>query len=325
VEENEGQKREEEERIHEEVPSGARKKRRKALLVLPLAILIALAAVLVYVFYFGHPSRQVLAQVNDEKITVEEFKKELAKVEPPFRDIYGEEPLEFLQGLIMKRLVLQEANKAGITSPVKTYRDAPKDPLSPEDSVIAELMKKKFSSAPTVTRKEIQEFYNVFKSQMEGKPLDQVAPAIEDIIREGKRQEEIEKFLETLRRNAKIVVNEDRLQKIAASPPPTNTEEQLRTALQTGNPAVVNFGANNCPPCRLMRPILNEIGKEFQGKATVLVIDIYKYQNLAREYKIQLIPTLVFFDAKGKEAFRHIGILEKEKIAEKLKEIGMPS
>jgi len=38
-----------------------------------------------------------------------------------------------------------------------------------------------------------------------------------------------------------------------------------------------------------------------------------------------LIPTLVFFDSKGKEAFRHMGVLDKEKIVAKLKEIGMAS
>jgi thioredoxin 1 len=74
-----------------------------------------------------------------------------------------------------------------------------------------------------------------------------------------------------------------------------------------------------------MRPVLKEISKEHIGKADILVIDVYKYQNLAREYKIQLIPTLVFFDVKGKEVFRHVGILEKEKIVAKLKEIGMAS
>jgi thioredoxin-related protein len=38
-----------------------------------------------------------------------------------------------------------------------------------------------------------------------------------------------------------------------------------------------------------------------------------------------MIPTLIFFDGKGKEVFRHIGMLEKEKIVAKLKEIGMES
>jgi thioredoxin 1 len=72
-----------------------------------------------------------------------------------------------------------------------------------------------------------------------------------------------------------------------------------------------------------MRPILNEVGKEYAEKAKVLVIDVYKYQDLAKQYSITVIPTLVFFDSKGKEVFRHMGVLEKEKIIAKLKEMGM--
>jgi thioredoxin 1 len=74
-----------------------------------------------------------------------------------------------------------------------------------------------------------------------------------------------------------------------------------------------------------MRPVLKEVGTEYSEKAKILVIDVYKYQNLAREYKVLMLPTLVFFDSKGKEAFRHVGILEKEKIVAKFKEIGMGS
>jgi thioredoxin 1 len=70
---------------------------------------------------------------------------------------------------------------------------------------------------------------------------------------------------------------------------------------------------------------LKELDKEYSAKASILVIDVYKYQDLAREYRVQVIPTLVFFDGKGKEVFRHMGLLEKEKIVSKLKEIGMAS
>jgi thioredoxin-related protein len=62
---------------------------------------------------------------------------------------------------------------------------------------------------------------------------------------------------------------------------------------------------------------------EYSEKARILVIDIYKYQKLARDYKVMLIPTLVFFDTKGKEVFRHVGAWGKEEIIAKLKEIGM--
>jgi thioredoxin 1 len=160
---------------------------------------------------------------------------------------------------------------------------------------------------------------------MQGKSLDQVAPAIEQIIREGKQQEAAQQFIAELRGAAKIEIDQIRLQKIAAKPPESNTEDDFKKAVASGRPVLVDFGANSCVPCRQLRPILKEIGKEYAGKAEILVIDVYKYQNLAREHKIMLIPTLVFFDSKGKEVSRHIGVLDKEKIVAKLKEIGMAS
>ena len=110
-----------------------------------------------------------------------------------------------------------------------------------------------------------------------------------------------------LRRNVKIEIAEDRLKRIASKPAESNTEEDFKKALLSGKPVLVDFGANSCIPCRQMRPILKEVGKEYAGKASVLVIDVYKYQRLAREYKIRLIPTLIFFDSKGKGSFSTYG------------------
>jgi thioredoxin 1 len=291
------------------------------------AVLVGLlaGAFLFYFFYIGNPSRQALAQVNAEKITVEKFNRELAKMEDPLRQMYQEEPSQFLEGMIIKTLLIQEARKQGISPPVKTFKDTEKDALSPEESLISELMKKKFSTPPTVTKEEIKNFYAMFKTQMGGKPLEKVSPAIEQLIREGKQQEQVKVYIGELRGMAKVEVDQIRLQKIAAKPPESNTEEEFKKAITTGKPVLVDFGANSCVPCRQMRPVLKEVSSEYGEKAVVLVIDVYKYQNLAREHKIQLIPTLVFFDSKGKEVFRHMGILDKEKIVAKLKEIGMTS
>jgi thioredoxin 1 len=266
----------------------------------------------------------VLARVNDEKVTVEQFNKELAKVETPLiRDMLQEEPDKFLEGMIMKTLLLQEAKKQGLSAPVKTYKDPTKGSISPEESMITEYMEKKFSPPPEVTREEVEGFYKLYKERMQGKPLKEVAPGIEQLLREMKQREVFEQFLGELRKNAKVEINQNRLQKVAAKPPESNTDEELKQALAGGKPVLVDFGANSCLPCRQMRPVLKEIGSEYSEKARVLVIDVYKYQKLAQEHKVVLIPTLVFFDPKGKEAFRNVGIMEKEKIVAKLKEIGM--
>jgi thioredoxin 1 len=249
------------------------------------------------------------------------------KAKLPERDMYKEEPQQFLEGMVLRTLILQEAKKDGITVPPKTYKDGDKsaEALSPEEALMAEFMKKKFSAPPAVTREEIEEFYKVFRDRMEGKKLAEVAPTIEQIIQEGKQREAVETFVGDLQKNAKVEMNQDRIKKISAKPPESNTEEEFKKALQSGKPFLVDFGANNCPPCRLMRPVLKEIDKEYSSKTQILVLDVYKYQKLAQEYKVVFIPTLVFFDPKGKEVFRHVGVLEKEKIISKLKEIGMAS
>jgi len=298
--------------------------KRKTIILGAIAIVVLAGAFLFYFFYLQNPSRQVLARVNDEKITVEQFNKELAKVEPPLiRDMFREEPNNLLERIVVKTILLQEAKKQGLSAPVKTYKDAAKNPLPPEESMIIEFIGKKFSSPPEVTREEVEGFYKMYKDRMEGKPLKEVAPGIEQYIREAKQQEALRQFIEELRKNAKVDINQDRLQKITAKPPEMNTEDDLKQALTSGKPILVDFGANSCLPCRQMRPVLKEIGTEYSEKAKVLVIDVYKNQNLAREYKVLMLPTLVFFDSKGKEVSRHVGILEKEKIVAKFKEIGM--
>jgi thioredoxin 1 len=225
--------------------------------------------------------------------------------------------------MIIKALLLQEAKRQGVSAPLKTYKDAAANPLPPEESLIAELIGKKFPSPPEVKREEVEGFYKMYKDRMEGKPFKDVAPAIEEYIRQAKQQEALGQFLEEIRKNAKIEVNQARLQKVAVKPPEMNTEEELKQALASGKPVLVDFGANSCLPCRQLRPVLKEVAAEYSEKAKILVIDVYKYQNLAKEHKVLMLPTLVFFDSKGKETFRNVGLMEKEKIVGKLKEIGM--
>jgi thioredoxin 1 len=298
--------------------------KRKIIIFGAIGLAIIAGAILFYFFYLQNPSRQVLARVNDEKITVDQFNKEIAKVEPPLiRDMFREEPNNLLERMIVRILLLQEAKKQGLSAPVKTYKDPANKPLPPEESIIVDLIGKKFPSPPEVKREEVEGFYKMYKDRMQGKPLKEVAPGIEQYIREAKQQQALAQFLEELRKNAKVDINQERLKKITVKPPEMDTEEDLKQALTSGKPVLVDFGANSCVPCRQMRPILKEIGTEYSEKAKIVVIDVYKYQKLAQEYKILMLPTLVFFDPKGKEAFRNVGPLEKEKIIAKLKEIGM--
>jgi thioredoxin 1 len=59
------------------------------------------------------------------------------------------------------------------------------------------------------------------------------------------------------------------------------------------------------------------------GQMDVEFIDVWKNPDAARPYKIKLIPTQIFYDAKGKERFRHQGFFSKEDILAKWKELGV--
>jgi thioredoxin 1 len=88
-------------------------------------------------------------------------------------------------------------------------------------------------------------------------------------------------------------------------------------------PRLVDLGADKCIPCKMMAPILEELKKDYDGTINVEFIDVWKTPEKAKEYGIAIIPTQIFFDASGKELFRHEGFFSKEDILGKWKEFGI--
>jgi len=101
------------------------------------------------------------------------------------------------------------------------------------------------------------------------------------------------------------------------------SDVRIRAALSSGRPTVVDFGAGQCIPCKRMKPILDSLAREFRGRANVIFVDIKDERNMAGRYHIQLIPTQVFFDAKGKEVKRHMGFMDKPEIISVFKELSV--
>lgn len=88
-------------------------------------------------------------------------------------------------------------------------------------------------------------------------------------------------------------------------------------------PRLVDLGADKCIPCKMMAPILKELKTEYAEIMEVDFIDVWKNPDAGKPYKIKLIPTQIFFDASGKELFRHEGFFGKEDILKKWKELGI--
>ena len=104
---------------------------------------------------------------------------------------------------------------------------------------------------------------------------------------------------------------------------PSASDAVVKQALTSGKPTVADFGARSCIPCKKMAPILEELSSELSGKANVLFTDVWKDDTIAGRYRIQMIPTQIFFNAKGQEIKRHMGFIEKADILKELKALGM--
>jgi thioredoxin 1 len=112
----------------------------------------------------------------------------------------------------------------------------------------------------------------------------------------------------------------------AADPPgagATATATQPATEAAAGLPSVVDLGADKCIPCKQMAPILAELKKEYEGRAIVEFIDVWKNPSAGDLYGIRMIPTQVFFDGEGKEVWRHEGFLSKADFVAKFAEMGV--
>jgi thioredoxin 1 len=109
----------------------------------------------------------------------------------------------------------------------------------------------------------------------------------------------------------------------AAAELPSASDKAINQALASGQPTLLDLGARSCIPCKKMAPILEALATEYQGKASVLFVDVYEEKSTARKYRIQMIPTQIFFNAKGQEVKRHVGGMEKDEIMKELKAAGL--
>ncbi|HOL21652.1 MAG TPA: thioredoxin family protein [bacterium] len=87
-------------------------------------------------------------------------------------------------------------------------------------------------------------------------------------------------------------------------------------------PHLIEFGSEGCVPCKMMKPIIAELDKEYKGQMVIKFIDVYENPSIAEKYGIRAIPTQIFFDADGKEIARHTGFFPKDEILAQWKSLG---
>lgn len=110
---------------------------------------------------------------------------------------------------------------------------------------------------------------------------------------------------------------------VAGAELPSASDTETTKALASGKPTVIDLGARTCIPCKKMAPILEELAGTYRGKANVLFVDVREDQAAAKRFAIQMIPTQIFFDAKGEEVSRHIGFMDKTDLVKGLQAAGL--
>lgn len=90
-----------------------------------------------------------------------------------------------------------------------------------------------------------------------------------------------------------------------------------------GMVTMVDLGADQCVPCKMMAPILEKLKKAYEGKAAIMFIDVWKNTDEARRFGIRAIPTQIFYDATGREISRHVGFMSEKDIIDQLTKMGV--
>ena len=97
-------------------------------------------------------------------------------------------------------------------------------------------------------------------------------------------------------------------------------DSNFEELLASGKPVVVDFWATWCGPCRMIAPIVSKLAEEYDGKIVVGKCDVEENDDVAAEYRVRNIPTLLFFKG-GELVGKHVGAITEGDLKAKFDEL----
>lgn len=159
----------------------------------------------------------VLARVNGEAITVEDFQEQLEEISPIYRDNFNDliAKRKLLDGMVKERLLLQEAKKAGLHRDKKIYDQLQK---IKKQMLIREVLKTNIENSLKITDRDIKAYYKLHKETFDrmfkGKRIEDVKKDVAQFYLREREEQAIESFIYKIKKGAKIDIKMDALKTV---------------------------------------------------------------------------------------------------------------
>ena len=250
---------------------------------------------------------ETLLKTEDLTITHSQLMKDIENQEPGLREQMRKNLFFVLEQEAVRQILLGEARKAGVVMG------------GGDDRQVIQGLFAHHTRTLTVSEDEARAFYAANKEMVGGAPFEQVVDGIRQYLLQDKKQQAVSAYIDSLGNTHQIRINEKW------------TEAQNRMALdnpvdqarRSGKPTMVEFGAAGCVPCDMMQPILDKLRKNHPDNLNVVFVHVREKQILAARYGIRSIPVQVFYDAAGKEVFRHVGFFAQNEVDRQLAAMGV--
>ena len=268
------------------------------------------SAALVHARLVDLPDGTIL-QSDGVTIRDSDINAEIVRASEELRDQLSKNAFFLLEQKATRRLLEEEAKAAAILDS--------KQSLGQSEEELLQTYLRKLVAEVKVGDEEVAAFYKDNRDMVGQATLEQVTPQIRQYLLRDKQQQAVDRHIRTLGQRIPIFVSASWVERQAQRA----KDNPVDKARSSGKPTFANFGAKGCVPCDMMEPIRATLAEKYQGRLNIVFVHVGNEQILASRYGVQGIPLLIFFDAEGKEVFRHTGFFAQEQIEGKFAEMGV--
>lgn len=93
----------------------------------------------------------------------------------------------------------------------------------------------------------------------------------------------------------------------------------FKEKISSSTPTLVDFYADWCGPCKMLSPVIEKVAQKMDGKVNVVKVDVDKNQQVAMQYEVMSIPTMILFH-EGKPVWKGVGFMSEDQITHMLEE-----